>query len=109
MTRYKTGKRLKESRERKGLTQEKLAELLNLSPNYLSSVERGVKFPRYENLVALFKQLEVTPNEIFVDEIDAVFDIREPLLSDEIRKLPPDEQRRIFSVVETMIREAQNK
>ena len=35
------GKRLKQRREELGLTQEDLAEKLGLTPNYISTVERG--------------------------------------------------------------------
>ena len=37
------GKRLREVREKKGLSQEKLAELAGLHRTYVSSVERGLR------------------------------------------------------------------
>ena len=37
------GRRIKAAREAKGLTQEALAELVNLSPMHVSVIERGYK------------------------------------------------------------------
>jgi hypothetical protein len=37
------------------------------------------------------------------------YEINASVLSEEIKTLPYEEQRRIFSVVETMIQEAKNK
>ena len=52
------GKRLKQRREELGLTQEDLAEKLGLTPNYISTVERGASFPRCEKLILLLNGLE---------------------------------------------------
>ena len=38
----KIGKRIQQCRKRKGLTQEQLAEQVDLSTNYISAVERGL-------------------------------------------------------------------
>lgn len=36
------GKRIQEHRKAKDLTQDKLAEMIDVSPNYLSALERGM-------------------------------------------------------------------
>lgn len=43
------GVRIKSLRERKGWTQENLAEKMDISPNYLSSIERGKENPTFGN------------------------------------------------------------
>ncbi|MDD4492842.1 MAG: helix-turn-helix transcriptional regulator [Eubacteriales bacterium] len=103
------GKRFKEYREKKGLTQEQLAEKAGMSTIFISQMERGTTFPSSENLISILKVLDITANEIFQDVLDKSYEIKTSLLSDRIRDLPDDEQRRIFSVVETMIQEAMNK
>lgn len=45
------GKRVKQARERLGITQEDLAEKTGLTTNYISTVERGMSFPRCEKLI----------------------------------------------------------
>ena len=42
------GKRIKQRREQIGLTQEQFAEKLGVAPNYISTIERGASFPRYQ-------------------------------------------------------------
>jgi len=39
------GSRIKEIRTKKGFTQEQLAEKIDISPKYLSSIERGKENP----------------------------------------------------------------
>ena len=39
------GLRIKKTREAKGLTQEELAALVDLSPTHISVIERGQKIP----------------------------------------------------------------
>ena len=51
------GKRIKEYREKCGLTQEMLAEKTDLTPNYISAVERGISFPRFEKLIAIINAI----------------------------------------------------
>ena len=53
------GKRVKQCRERLGLSQEEFAEKTGLTANYISTVERGMSFPRCEKLIILLNGLEV--------------------------------------------------
>ena len=55
------GKRIKEIRRQKSLTQEKLAEICGLSPSYISYIESAKKKkPSLESLVKLANNLGVT-------------------------------------------------
>lgn len=55
----KFGKRLKEIRKAKGLTQEKLAELVNLAPRQLTRIETGENFPSEVTLAKFDDALQV--------------------------------------------------
>ena len=59
------GKRIKQCRERLGLTQEEFAEKTGFTANYISTLERGASFPRCENLILLLNALEVSADAIF--------------------------------------------
>lgn len=61
----KFGLRVKELRKQKGLTQENLAELLNIGVRSLGKIETGNSFPAPENLENIIKVLGTTPVEIF--------------------------------------------
>ena len=45
------GARIKAARERVHLTQEKLAEIVDISPTHMSVIERGVKTPKLDTFV----------------------------------------------------------
>ncbi len=46
----KLGKKIKELRKSKGLTQEKLVELANIDNKHLSKIENGIHLPTYKTL-----------------------------------------------------------
>ena len=60
------GKRLKEIRKRKGLSQQQLAELVGMEPtNNISKLESGEQLPKKENLEKICKVLNVDVKELF--------------------------------------------
>lgn len=61
------GKRIKIARERAGLTQERLAELINMGPKNLSSVERGVVGISITTLQKICKTLSISADQILFD------------------------------------------
>ncbi len=103
------GKRIAQYREAKGYTQEKFAEIVALTPNYLSAVERGVKTPSVKTLVAIINSLEVSADEIFIDVIKVGYKIQASKFANELSSLSQEDQKRIFTVIGAMIREAKSK
>lgn len=103
------GERIKQCRERLGLTQEQFAERLGLTTNYISTVERGASFPRCEKLIAIINGLEVSADAIFCDVITHSNEYRNGQLSEELKQLPPEEQQRILEIVELMVQQAKKK
>lgn len=59
------GLRIKELRKRRGLSQEKFAELIDISQNTLSYIETGNHFCSAETLEKIITALEVEPFELF--------------------------------------------
>lgn len=64
------GKRIKELRERMGITQEDLARRIGVTPSAVGNYERDFSHPREEVLYKLFSALNCEPNEIFADQFD---------------------------------------
>ncbi len=102
----RVGKRIKQRREELGLTQEAFAEKLGVATNYISTIERGASFPRYEKLVMILNALQTSADAIFCDVLDYSFEHRATELSSQLELLPPDEQKRILGMVELMIKQA---
>lgn len=59
-----TGKKLKEIRERKNLSQEKVAESVGISVTYYAGIERGEENPTYAVLESLCKTLKIKSSDI---------------------------------------------
>lgn len=58
------GQRIRDLRRKRGLTQEQLAELADLSTPYVSHLERGSKKASLAVLVRLAESLEVTADQL---------------------------------------------
>ena len=53
------GRNLRRQREKRGFTQEKLGELAELDPTYISGIERGIRNPSLLSLLRIAKGLGV--------------------------------------------------
>ncbi|WP_242338167.1 MULTISPECIES: helix-turn-helix domain-containing protein [Anaeromyxobacter] len=62
------GERVREERRSRGLTQEALAEALDLSVAYVSLIERGGRNPPYTTVVAIARALGVPASRMVADE-----------------------------------------
>jgi len=68
------GKRLRKQRENLQMTREQLCELIDVSPQYLSQVERGVKGLSIEKLLVVCDGLGLS-TEYVLRGVDALTDI----------------------------------
>jgi len=81
------GKTIRFLRFRRGLSQADLAEKANISITFLSTIERGIKFPQPDILSKLAKALDVEVFELFKTDF-VPSDSKEMMsqLSDDITK-----------------------
>ena len=109
MIEQEIGRRIKEIRKQKKIPQEKLAEMIGISPNYMSALERGAYNIKLELLVQIIDCLDITADDLFRDVIKNGYVNRTSRLSDEIATLPAEEQQRIFEVLDALLRPARRK
>ena len=69
--REKFGNRIKTIRLARSMSQEQFAELLEISVDFLSLIERGINAPSFENLEVFSTQLGLPVHELFVFEGNA--------------------------------------
>lgn len=62
------GEKIKRLRKKRKLTQEQLAEMMEISPRNLSGIEIGANFVKAETLEKLLKALNVTTQELFSND-----------------------------------------
>ena len=109
MIEQEIGRRIKEIRKQKKIPQEKLAEMIGITPNYMSALERGLYNIKLELLVQIIDCLDITADDLFRDVIKNGYVNRTSRLSDEIEKLPDDEQQRIYEMLDALLRTAKRK
>ena len=61
----KFGKRLKALRLDHNLTQLELAEIIDMSPNFIGMIERGERNTNVENVFKIARALNVKPSNLF--------------------------------------------
>lgn len=96
------GKRLKEARKKKGLTQEQLVEKMGVSIAYLSKVETGKIHINLERLSEICGILDVTEGEI----LNGVANNSQKYLHSEfyelLRKCSPKEQKLAYEILQVI-------
>ena len=93
------GKRIRHRREAAGLSQEQLAEKLELSTNHISSIECGKSLLTTKRLLDLCDILGGTPNYYLLGEIEPEAD----RITSLVKKLPPDAQEMLCRLIETYL------
>jgi transcriptional regulator with XRE-family HTH domain len=63
--RKRFGQHLREIRLERGMTQERFAELLDISVDFLSLIERGRNAPSFETLDKIAKRLRISVVDLF--------------------------------------------
>ena len=69
MERAALGKRIRESRIKKGYTQKNLADRAEIGIVYLSEIERGIKMPSLTIFIKIINALEVSADYVLRDEL----------------------------------------
>ena len=63
--RKKFGVRLREIRAQRKMTQERFAEVVDISVDFLSLIERGINAPSFEVLERIAKRLRMPVSDLF--------------------------------------------
>lgn len=62
------GEKIKRFRKKNGFTQEKLAEIVDISSRNLSNIELGISYPKPETLEKIVIALDMTTEELFSND-----------------------------------------
>lgn len=94
----KIGKFISEKRKQKKLTQEKLAEKLNISDRAISKWERGICLPDASIMIPLCEILEINVNELLSGEMlnEKEYNKKAEELLIELKRLEEEKDKTIF-------------
>ncbi len=94
------GKRIVRRRKQLGLSQEEVAARADVSPQMLSTAERGSKSILSENLLKISNALDVTADYLLTGRtVDADADI----ISKKLAAAPPDMQHKIEHIIDILL------
>ena len=96
------GARIKAARERVHLTQEQLAEIIDISPTHMSVIDRGVKTPKLDTFVRLANALGVSTDALLQDVVVPANESILAELSVRIGRLPQKDQERILNAIRAL-------
>lgn len=94
------GKRIQNRRKQLGYTQEQLADMMNVSIQMVSNLERGNKAIRIDNLINLCQILDISADYLLTGKENAA-DIC--ALAGRISQLSPKDQKMIEMLIEYCI------
>lgn len=101
------GKKIKKLRQKKGLTQEELADMIGISQRTLSGIEIGENFLSADTLNRLMDVLGIVPDDIFaVEHLKSTDDLVTDIISDvkSVRNNPAKVEN-IYKVVKALVKE----
>ncbi|MBQ8458804.1 helix-turn-helix transcriptional regulator [bacterium] len=96
------GRRIKELRQRKGLKQEQLAEMVQLEPTSICNIENGRNYPSFQNLEKIINVLGVSFIEVFKfdqhqDRVDLMAEITNMLNNN------PEKVQDTYKIVKALV------
>lgn len=100
------GRRIRLRRKELGLTQNKLAELLEISNNHLSSIENGREKPSLEKFVILCELLKTTPDFLLLGNLHSCNVSQN--ISDNLRLCDTEDIELAGQIVELLVARNQN-
>lgn len=93
------GSRLKKAREAKHLTREQLAEMVDLTDNYIGMLERGERMPKLATFMDIIEALEVTADAILCDVVSYGYKVQLGEQAEKIDKLPKKNREKLIKII----------
>jgi len=97
------GERLKKARIKKGLTQEQLAEKIDVSIAFLSRVERGSSHINLKRLNQICDILEVSEGYVLNGADSKQENYLSKEFSELLKKCSPEKQKMIYEIAKTIV------
>ena len=99
------GKRIRDARIKKKLTQEQLSEKADIGVYYLGEVERGVKTPSLKVFVAIADELGVSTDALLCDSVSSAGVYLNNEISKRLDKLTPKQRAGAVEILDAYIKQ----
>ena len=97
------GDRIREARKKCELTQEQLAEKLDVSVEFVGQIERGQKLPGMQVFIKLIEVLNVSADYLLRDSISTGQLFGDNALGNKINLLSPKERIALEALIDTYL------
>ncbi len=109
MNRIALGKRLREERLHCGLTQEQVAEAINVSTTYIGLIEHGERSVTLDKLIALSLCFHVSVDYLLQEDIPLTNSTQEKQLLSLWHSASTQQREMILSVIRSIVHPPQQK
>lgn len=102
------GNNIRFYRKRMGISQEQLAELINITAPSLSSLENGVTFPAYTTFLELIDKLNIRPYQLFIsDDEELTIKAKElqVIIAEKFQNVSAEHRKIIFTIIDALANE----
>lgn len=100
------GKRICKARKEKHMTQEKLADEIDMTAPYIGMIERGQRAPSLETFLDIIEAQDVTADQIICDAVSYGHKIRLAEYEERIARLTKKDKERLFRVIDVYLKES---
>jgi len=104
VTKENIGRRIREARTKRGMTQEQLAERTDITIVYLSELERGLKLPSLTVFVSIAETLHVSTDSLLRDDLESGKEYIYDDLTRKLERLSPKQRVAVSEIIDAYIR-----
>ena len=104
MQREALGKRIREARKLKNMTQAKLAEIIGITDVYISEIERGNKMPSIPLFIAIVEALDISADYLLRDNISSGTPYIYNEFTERLDKLTPRQRKAALELLDVYIK-----
>lgn len=98
------GRRLRESRIKRGYTQQALAKKADIGEVYLGEIERGLKMPSMNIFIKIIEALDISADYVLRDELSSgstyIFDE----ITDKLKDLSPQQRKTAADILDAYVK-----
>ena len=103
MDRIEVGKKIREARRQKGLTQQMLAEAIGIGEVYISQIERGMKMPSLSLFVRIITALDISADYVLRDALPTGKDFVYAEVAELLDSLSPKQRRGAIDILDAYV------
>lgn len=103
MFKLSMGDRIREVRKKQGLTQDQLAERLDVSVEFVGQIERAQKLPSMQVFIKLIEVLNVSADYLLRDSVSTGQLFGDNAIGRKLEKLKPKQRIALEALIDTYI------